>query len=377
MDLFRKPANVTTRWVSFENPRGKKGGGAILNRGAKGRPSDVLAPGKTFELLDQKGPGVVRRIWMTTTDPHVPRTMRSLRIEMYWDGSDKPAVEAPLSDFFGMGLGRKTAFESALFSDPEGRSFNCFVPMPFRRRARIVLVNESKKDITVFFDIDMTLGDALGDDALYFHAFWRRERPTRLGREFEILPKVRGAGRFLGSNIGLIEDPAYHGGWFGEGEVKAYLDGDGGRPTLCGTGTEDYIGTAWGQDKFAHRTQGCPIHDRDAKAWSFYRYHIDDPVLFEKDCRVTIQNMGGAGWGALRRMIERGAKVLPAVVVPSGKRPVNLLDRRGARSKRWNDDVWCNYFRQDDLSATAYFYLDRPASTLPRIQKLADRLAGT
>ena len=165
--------------------------------------------------------------------------------------------------------------------------------MPFRKHAKMVITNESNKDVTIFYEVDLTLGDQLGADALYFHAHWRRENPTALGREFEILPKVKGAGRFLGTNIGLIEDPAYHGGWFGEGEVKIYLDGDGQHPTLAGTGTEDYIGTAWGQDKFSQRTTGCPIYDRDHKSWCFYRYHVDDPVFFDTDCRVTLQNMGG------------------------------------------------------------------------------------
>src|SRR5450432_125418 len=273
MDLFRKPPGVTTRWISFENPTGEAGKGGTRNRGAKGRPSEIMKPGASVTLVDTAGPGVLRRIWMTTSEQHVPQVLRSLRIEMFWEGASKPAVAAPLNDFFGMGLGRKVAFESALFADPEGRSFNCFVPMPFRKHARVVLTNESTRDIMVFYEVDLTLGDDLAADMLYFHAHWRRENPTALGREFEILPKVTGAGRFLGTNIGLVEDPVYHGGWFGEGEVKIYLDGDGDHPTLCGTGTEDYIGTAWGQKRFAQRTTGCPVHDLDTKSWCFYRYH--------------------------------------------------------------------------------------------------------
>ena len=304
--------------------------------------------------------------------------MRSLRFEIFWDRATEPAVAAPLNDFFGMGLGRKTVFESALFADPEGRSFNCFAPMPFRKHAKMVVTNESSKDVTIFYEVDLTLGDQLGADVLYFHAHWRRENPTVLGREFEILPKVKGAGRFLGTNIGLIEDPAYHGGWFGEGEVKVYLDGDGQHPTLAGTGTEDYIGTAWGQDKFSQRTTGCPIRDRDSKSWCFYRYHVDDPVFFDSDCRVTLQNMGGISGAKLKELTARGAK-FQIVTVSKETGIVNLLEM----DEPWTIDdprigeSWTNFWRQDDLSATAYFYLDSPTNGLPALQSLEERLRCT
>ena len=378
MDLFRKPPGVVTRWITFENQKGTPGGGAIKNRGAKGRPSEIVKPGESATLVDAKGPGILRRIWMTTSEHLSPRVMRSLRIEMFWDGSTKPAVAAPLNDFFGMGLGRKVAFESALFADPEGRSFNCFVPMPFRKHAKVVFTNESTKDIMLFYEVDLTLGDELGADALYFHAHWRRENPTALGREFEILPKVKGAGRFLGANIGLVEDPVYHGAWFGEGEVKIYLDGDTEHPTLAGTGTEDWIGTAWGQKKFAQRTTGCPIHDLDTKSWCFYRYHVDDPVFFDTDCRVTLQNMGGISGAKLKQLAARGAK-FQAVTVSSEQGLVNLLemDEPWALDDPRIGDKWTNFWRQDDLSATAYFYLDSPTNDLPALQSLEERLSGT
>jgi len=378
MDLFRKPSGVVTRWITFENQAGTRGGGATRNLGAKGRASEILKPGVSVTLIDTKGPGIVRRIWMTTSDHQSPRTMRSLRIEMFWDGATEPAVAAPLNDFFGMGLGRKTVFESALFADPEGRSFNCFAPMPFRKHAKMLVTNESGKDVTIFYEVDLTLGDQLGADVLYFHAHWRRENPTALGREFEILPKVKGAGRFLGTNIGLIEDPAYHGSWFGEGEVKIYLDGDGQHPTLAGTGTEDYIGTAWGQDKFSQRTTGCPIHDRDSKSWCFYRYHVDDPVFFDTDCRVTLQNMGGISGAKLKELSARGAK-FQIVTVAKESGIVNLLemDEPWAIDDPRIGDSWTNFWRQDDLSATAYFYLDSPTNDLPVLQSLEERTRGT
>ena len=188
---------------------------------------------------------------------------------------------------------------------------------------------------------------------------------------------MKGAGRF-GNEHRAHRDSAYHGGWFGEGEVKVYLDGDGQDPTLAGTGTEDYIGTAWGQDKFSQRTTGCPIRDRDSKSWCFYRYHVDDPVFFDSDCRVTLQNMGGISGAKLKELTARGAK-FQIVTVSKETGIVNLLEM----DEPWTIDdprigeSWTNFWRQDDLSATAYFYLDSPTNGLPALQSLEERLRGT
>jgi len=138
-------------------------------------------------------------------------------------------------------------FENALFSSPEGRSFNSIVPMPFRHNFRMVVTNESDIKLDMFFyEVDWTLGDEHGPDALWLHAHWRRENPTTLRRDYEFLPQIQGRGRLLGVNFGVIGDLCkYHRTWWGEGEVKIFLDGDTQHPTLCGTGTEDYIGTGW------------------------------------------------------------------------------------------------------------------------------------
>ena len=380
MELFQKPEGVNTRWFTFENRKGEKGGGARENGGRKGHPCDLIKPGGTVTLMDTAGPGVIRRIWLTVDVSQEPFMLRSLRLDIHWDGSRKPAVSAPLGDFFGVSHGLRTPFESALFSDPEGRSFNCFIPMPFRRGARVTLTNESTaKWVTLFYEIDATLGDRLGPDALYFHSHWRRENPTRLGRDFEVLPKVAGNGRFLGANIGFIENPLYHHHWFGEGEVKIHLDGDGPHPTLCGTGTEDYLGTAWGQGKFANRTQGCLVADRDRKAWSFYRWHVDDPVWFSRDIRVTLQQIGGANKFKLLQAEKRGArfKVVTVGLEPRGMAKVlEAKSRVDWKSTRVKDGAWCNYLREDDLCATAHFYLDRPDSGLSALAPLKERLEG-
>jgi len=183
--------------------------------------------------------------------------LRSLKLEMFWDGAEKPAVSVPFGDFFGVGLGKKTSFENVFFSDPEGRSFNCRIPMPFRTGAKMMITNESDKPLEmIFYDINYSQNIEPDENTLYFHAFWQRNQKTELGKDFEILPQVQGRGRFLGTNIGVIEDSLYEGSWWGEGEVKMYLDGDTEYPTIAGTGTEDYIGTAYGQGKFNHMHQG-------------------------------------------------------------------------------------------------------------------------
>src|SRR5437870_3399202 len=136
-ELYDFPSNTNTNWGSFENRSAERGKGGMENKGAKGHASEWVKPGDSITLLDFDGSGVIRRIWMTIIDRN-PQALRSIRIEMYWDNSVKPAVSAPLGDFFGIGLGRKIAFQSALFSDPEGKSFNCIIPMPFKKHAKIV-----------------------------------------------------------------------------------------------------------------------------------------------------------------------------------------------------------------------------------------------
>ena len=250
--------------------------------------------------------------------------LRSLRLEMYWDDQTKPAVSVPLGDFFGIGLGRKVSFQNALFSDPEGRSFTCYIPMPYRKAARVTIKNESGKAVMLFYDINFQQVRSHGEDVAYFHAYWSRALKTELGKDFEVLPTVRGKGRFLGMNMGIITDPLYQNSWWGEGEVKIYLDGDGDLPTLNGTGTEDYIGTGWGQGLFTHLYQGCLVADEKTRQWAFYRYHVPDPVYFGKDCKVTIQIMGGEMRDKVREYAKNGAPLIPVTV--SGKEFTKLLE---------------------------------------------------
>ncbi len=376
-ELFMMPAQSQTRWQSFENPTGAKGQGGKENRSAKGHAWDRIRAGESKVLLTVSGSGTIRRMWMTISD-RSPAMLRALKLEMFWDGASTPAVSAPFGEFFGVGLGRCTPFETDLFSDPEGRSFNCFIPMPFRTAAQIVVTNESSRDLNnLFYDIDYTVGETHAKEALYFHCAWRRENKTPLGKDFEILPKIAGKGRFLGSSLGVMVDSVYKDTWWGEGEVKIYLDGDGDFPTLTGTGTEDYIGTGWGEGVFNHRYQGCLVADNQKRQWAFYRYHIPDPIYFHQDIRVTLQQMGGGNKDQVADLFKHGVALLP-VTADDGVTFTKLLDMPSP-PRPDNPDFpggWVNFYRQDDWSATAYFYLDAPANKLPPLAKVEARTKG-
>ena len=380
-DLARKRSDAETRWASFENPAAAKGQGGSENNGAKGHAFDSLQPGETRSLLTVNGAGEVRRIWITI-DERDPVMLRSLRLDMYWDGARTPAVSVPLGDFFGAILGRPVAFENDLFSNPEGRSFNCYIPMPFRKSARIALTNESTKAVPhVFYDIDFLTNSTPDPDLLYFHAIWRRERWTSLGKDFEILPRITGEGRFIGSHLGVIVNPE-NTGWWGEGEVKMYLDGDSEHPTLVGTGTEDYIGTGWGQGTFVNRFQGSLVSDKASNQYTFYRYHIPDPVYFHRDLRVTIQQIGGDTKAHITELLNRNVAVKPVSIDDNGKF-TKLLEPGRAQSlgtTAASENAWTNVYRRDDWSAVALFYLDRPENgltPLADVSKRTEALAGS
>jgi len=366
MQLFKFDDNVISRWASFENPDAEKGKGGKTNKGAKGYPYHVMQPGESVTLLDVKGAGVINRIWMTLDELfHKPEEMRAVKIEMYWDGCDKPAVSAPIGDFFCAPLGKLVPFENELFASPEGRSFVCYIPMPYKKAAKIIVRNEStNQHHRIFYDINFSKLKKQDDNTLYFHTSWRRENPTTLGKDFEILPKITGKGKFIGSCIGVITDKRNHG-WWGEGEVKIYLDDDNKHPTLCGSGTEDYISTGWGQGKFINRFQGSLISDDKEGLYIFYRFHIPDPVQFRKNCKVTIQQMGGVNKKEVKKMIEEGVKIQPVLAIDGNGKQYNFLDGEGKlEDERFTDHTWVNYYREDDFCATAYYYLNSPTNNL-------------
>ena len=366
--IFSMPKGVHTRWASPENPQGLKGAAAQAKGGRKGSPHVPLPAGGRLVLAEASGTtGMVRRIWATIND-RTPAVMRGLRIDIYWDDAATPAVSAPFADFFGQSLGRCQTFQSAFFSNPEGRSFNCSVPMPFKSAFKVVLTNESANDIAMlFYDVDFTVGDEVNDDTLYFHAHWRRENPTKMQQDYEFLPKVSGRGRYLGVNVGVIGNrKTYFTSWWGEGECKVYLDGDDQYPTLAGTGTEDYTGTAWGLGQYAHLYQGCQLADEENLQYAFYRYHVADPVFFYRDIRVTMQQIGCWSPENMKQFAEARHQL---IVNGPGMVPVDMNDALATKS-------WGLYERQDDWSSCCYFYLDRPENGLPMLADVSERTEG-
>jgi D-arabinan exo alpha-(1,3)/(1,5)-arabinofuranosidase (non-reducing end) len=367
----------TSHWTSPETRDAPRGQGGRENQGAKGHPYDTIRAGQSLVLADIKGAGIIRRIWITVEN-RTPAMLRSLRLEMFWDDGQKPAVSTPLGDFFGAALGQTVAFENALFSSPEGRSFNTIVPMPFRRAARIVLTNDSTTDLPrIFYDVDYTLGPP-PSDMLYFHAYWRREHPTTLGTDFRVLPEIKGRGRYLGTVVGVRTDPMYADTWWGEGEMKVVLNSGASQETLVGTGTEDYIGTGWGQGAYTHRYQGSPIADGKGRRWTFYRWHVPDPIFFDTSCEVSWQQIGGAPKADVIKMLASGVALRPISIDPTDRATfVKLLERNPAPSldTAGLPDGWVNFYRRDDVSATVYLYLDSPWSDALPLAPVADRVA--
>lgn len=374
--LFEIPLQTSARWSTFENRNGPKGKGAKENEGAKGHAFDIIQPNRSTALLDIKGAGIINRIWLTV-NYRSPRELRSMRIEMYRYDEKTPAVSAPLGDFFGIGLGRTAAFESEFFSDPEGRSFNCYIPMPYRSSARIVIYNVSAIPVTLYYDVDYQELSKREKPVYYFHCYWSRENKTKLSRDFLCLPEVKGRGRFLGMNVGVIADTVYGHSWWGEGEVKMYLDNDSEFPTIAGTGTEDHIGTAWGQGKIANRFQGCSVADEKNRQWAFYRYHVPDPIYFQRNCKVALQQIGGEKTEYVRTILQKGA-VLEPVTVTTPDKIFKLLEESPVPDihNPAFPQGWTNFYREDDVFATAYFYLDKPFNALPAIAPVKDRIKG-
>lgn len=333
---------IESRSASFENPRGERGkagsAASYLGPGRKGAAWKGIEAGETVVLAEADGPGMIRHIWMTLDLQ--PKFLRGCVIRAYWDGCDLPSVECPIGDFFGIAHGRTNHFFNAVQSMQEGSGLNCYFQMPFAKSMKLTFANESDENLgSLYYSVDYTLGDAFADDSMYFHCAFRRQNPTEMGRDFAILPGRTGNGRFLGCVIGVrTRSPQ----WWGEGEFKVYLDGDKDLPTICGTGTEDYLGSAWGVGEHFALYAGCPYIAVDSHAhWqslvSFYRFHIADPIYFSRGIRVEMQQMGG-GW------------------IPDGT--INL------------------YERSDDWSAAAFWY-QADLKPLPPMPEYAERVKDT
>ncbi len=291
-DLISRPylldTGLVSRSISFENPTGEpgQGGQAASNLGAgrKGSPARTLKPGEKVVLCDIEGPGTIRHIWMTTA--RQPENLRGSVIRAWWDGQEHPSIECPVGDFFGFAHGKVMAYCSAVHSVGETGGMNIWLPMPFARRARIELSCGAAKPVPLFYQIDYTLGDRHPADVGRLHVVFRRENPTTEKQDFELLPERSQKGRFIGSVIGVRN---LHDRWWGEGEVKVYFDGDKEFPTICGTGSEDYVGLAWGIQQTPFFYNGCSLNQNNFV--SMYRWHLPDPIAWRRNCRITIQQI--------------------------------------------------------------------------------------
>jgi hypothetical protein len=296
-------------------------------------PSIKIAAGQTVTLADIEGPGAIQHIWMTPTGH-----WRFGILRVYWDGAETPAVECPAGDFFANGWQRYGQISSLAVCVNPASGLNCYWEMPFRRRCRISFTNIAEAEMVLYYQIDYTLTE-VPEDAGYFHAQFRRVNPLPYKEVYTILDGVRGQGQYVGTYLAWGVNNC---GWWGEGEIKFYIDGDGEFPTICGTGTEDYFCGSYdfdlgkengGYREFSSPYTGLPVVIRpdglyaSQTRFSLYRWHIMDPIRFKKDLRVTIQAIG---W-------RSGGRYLPL---------------------------------QDDIASVAYWYQMLPTAPFP---KLPDR----
>ncbi len=307
-------SHAKTRSISAENFSGEKGqaGRATEGTGAgcardlgvgwKISPSIKIAPRTSFTLADIQGPGAIQHIWMTTFPGH----WRSLVLRSYWDHEEHPSIECPYGDFFANGWCERCNVNSLpVVVNPAG-GMNSYWEMPFRQHARITIENLGAEDVILFYQIDYTLTDVPGD-AAYFHAQWRRSNPLPYKEVYTLVDNIRGMGHYVGTYIAYQSNNT---GWWGEGEIKFYMDGDQEYPTICGTGTEDYFGGAWDWEHprgeygmYSTPFLGLPqvikpdgLY-RSQQRFGMYRWHIMDPIRFEQDLRVTIQALGWRSGG--------------------------------------------------------------------------------
>jgi len=293
-------SNAETRSISAENPTGAKAAGALespdassagadLGKGWKVRPCITLPKESTCTLAEIKGPGTIQHIWITVA----AKAYRDCVLRFYWDGEETPSVEAPLGDFFANGHGLRYNVSSLVVAVNPSGGFNCYWPMPFRESARVTIENQRWEDIAGFFyQITYALGE-VPPEAAYFHAQWRRSVTPREKPEHVLLEGVEGKGHYVGTFLAWTQ---LANGWWGEGEIKFFIDGDGEHPTICGTGTEDYFGGAWGfGDTYCTAFLGYPLWRREpgeVPKHGLYRWHVLDPIRFRQDLRVAIQALG-------------------------------------------------------------------------------------
>ncbi len=292
-DLISEPYMLDTglesRSICFENPSGAPGEGgktaSKLGVGRKGSPAITLTAGQEVQLCDIQGPGTIRHIWMTTSNN--PMNLRSLVIRGWWDGQAHPSIECPIGDFMGFAHGKVMPYFSAVHSLGRNAGMNIWLPMPFATRAKFTLTNDGKENVPLFYQIDYTINDKHPTDVGRLHVLFRRENPTTLKQDFELLPKRTGKGRYIGALIGIRN--LHPDLWWGEGEIKVYKDGDTTYPTIVGTGSEDYIGLSYGVQQTPYFYNGCSLDQNNFV--SMYRWHLPDPIYWTKEARITIQQI--------------------------------------------------------------------------------------
>jgi len=332
-------SDAVSRSISAENFDGAKGGGGRalhgtgeacareLGQGWKVSPCVKIAAGECFTIADITGPGAIQQIWLTATG-----CWRFSILRIYWDDQEQPSVECPLGDFFGMGWGKYAPLVSLPVCVNPGSAFNCYWEMPFQKRCRITLTSLAEEDMRLYYQINYTLTE-VPDDCAYFHAQFRRVNPLPCKEVVKILDGVSGKGHYVGTYMAWGVN---NSGWWGEGEIKFYLDGDADFPTICGTGTEDYFCGSYNfenqerheYEEFCTPFAGMPQVLRpnglyqSQQRFGLYRWHIMDPVRFQENIRVTMQALG---W-------RSGGRYLPL---------------------------------QDDISSVAYWYQTLPTAAFP------------
>lgn len=344
-------SDAKSRSISPENFNGEKGKGGMatagtgasaardLGKGWKLSPSVVIKAKTAYTVAEIDGPGSVQHIWMTPTG-----NWRYSILRFYWDGETTPSVEVPVGDFFGMGWGQYSPLQSLAVCVNPGSAFNCYWPMPFRKKCKITMENIDDRDMVLYYQVDYVLTE-VPSDAAYFHAQFRRVNPLPLKTDYTLVDSIKGKGQYVGTYIAW---GVHNNGWWGEGEIKFFMDGDTDYPTICGTGTEDYFCGSYDFDTrkknsagveetdytaFSTPYSGLPQvikgdgHYNIAQRFGLYRWHITDPIRFEKSLKVTIQALG---W-------HSGGRYLPL---------------------------------QDDIASTVFWYQADPHGAFP---KLADK----
>jgi len=337
-------SKAKTRSISPENFTGEKGKGGMAVEGTgknagcelgqtwKISPSVKIQSGETFALADIKGPGAIQQIWMTPTGK-----WRYSILRIYWDGETEPSVEAPVGDFFACGWGKYAQISSLAVCVNPGSAFNCYWVMPFRKSCKITFENIDVEPMTLYYQVNYTLTD-VPEDAAYFHAQFRRTNPLSYKNAYTVVDGIKGWGQYVGTYMAWGVN---NNGWWGEGEIKFYIDGDQDFPTICGTGTEDYFCGSYDFDTkqpdgtvqyTEHSTPYSGLaqvirgdgHYEVQQRFGLYRWHIMDPVRFEKDLKITIQALG---W-------RSGGRYLPL---------------------------------QDDISSVALWYQQEPHAAFPKL----------